>query len=59
MRMCFIYNWGDYMDESILDEFEAEYDCQVEVKYFTENEAMYADVKIQILIMTCFFPLTT
>lgn len=51
-----IYNWGDYMDESILDEFEAEYNCRVEVKYFTENEAMYADVKNSDINYDLLFP---
>lgn len=51
-----IYNWGDYMDESIIAEFEAEYNCRVEIKYFTENEAMYADVKNSDINYDLLFP---
>ena len=35
-----LYNWYDYMDESILEEFEQEYNCTVKVSYFTDNEGM-------------------
>ncbi len=35
-----LYNWYDYMDESILKEFEKEYGCTVRVSYFTDNEGM-------------------
>lgn len=51
-----VYNWGDYMDESIISEFEAEYNCRVEIKYFTENEAMYADVKNSDINYDVLFP---
>lgn len=35
-----LYNWYDYMDESILAEFEEEFGCTVKVSYFTDNESM-------------------
>lgn len=40
-----IYNWGDYMDESILEAFEAEYDIKVNYEMFASNEDMYVKIK--------------
>lgn len=48
-----IYNWGDYIDDSLLDEFESWYEDQtgesVKVKYdtFDTNETMYMRIDTQ------------
>lgn len=55
-NVLYVYNWGDYMDESIVPEFEAEFNCKVEFKYFTENEAMYADIKNSDINYDVLFP---
>ena len=36
-----LFNWGEYMDESLLDEFEEEYDCKIIYETFDSNETMY------------------
>ena len=46
-----VYNWGDYIDEELLDEFEVWYEeqtgCKVEVVYqtFDINEVMLAKIE--------------
>ncbi len=40
-----VYNWGAYMDESVLEEFEQEFDCKVNYETFQTNEEMYAKIK--------------
>lgn len=40
-----VYNWGDYIDESILAEFEEEYGIKVEYEMFASNEDMYVKIK--------------
>ena len=49
-----IYNAGEYIDTSLLDKFEEEYDCEVVYDTFDSNEAMYtklsAGQKFDILI---------
>lgn len=35
-----LYNWYDYMDESVLEDFEAETGIHVNCIYFTQNEDM-------------------
>lgn len=37
-----IYNWGDYMADSVIKQFEKEFNCKVKVDVFDSNEAMYA-----------------
>ena len=36
-----IYNWGDYIDPELLDEFTAETGIQVDYQTFDSNESMY------------------
>lgn len=36
-----VYNWGEYIDMSVLDDFEAETGIQVNYQTFDSNEAMY------------------
>jgi spermidine/putrescine transport system substrate-binding protein len=40
-----VFNWGDYIDESVLGDFEKEYGIQVNYDYFTTNEEMYVKLK--------------
>lgn len=40
-----VYNWGQYIDESIFDDFEAETGIRVVYKTYGSNEEMYAKIK--------------
>lgn len=40
-----IYNWGDYIDPTLIKEFEAEFKTKVIYETFDSNEAMYTKVK--------------
>jgi spermidine/putrescine transport system substrate-binding protein len=40
-----IYNWGDYIDEDLIDKFEDQTGYQVNYETFDSNEAMYTKVK--------------
>lgn len=40
-----VYNWGDYIDPSVLDGFEEEYGVKVIYDEFATNEEMYAKIK--------------
>ncbi len=40
-----IYNWGDYVDPSLLKDFEEESNLKVIYETFDSNEAMYTKVK--------------
>lgn len=40
-----VYNWGDYIDESVNDEFEELYGVKVQYETFQTNEDMYIKVK--------------
>ncbi|HEX2954473.1 MAG TPA: ABC transporter substrate-binding protein [Bacillota bacterium] len=40
-----VYNWGDYIDESVLKDFEKEYKVKVNYDTFTTNEDMYVKLK--------------
>lgn len=39
-----VYNWGDYIDESVLPEFEKTFKVKVNYDTFTTNEDMYVKV---------------
>ena len=41
----YIYNFGDYIDMDLIDEFEEEYQYAVVIDYFDTNEEMYPVVK--------------
>jgi spermidine/putrescine transport system substrate-binding protein len=41
----YVYNWGDYIDESILEEFEKEAGIKVIYDTFATNEDMYVKIK--------------
>ncbi len=36
-----ILNWGEYIDETVLDDFEEEYNCEIIYETFDSNESMY------------------
>lgn len=40
-----VYNWGDYIDESVIGEFEEKYGINVNYEMFDTNEAMYQKIK--------------
>ncbi len=40
-----VYNWGEYIDESIFDDFTAETGIKVNYTTFATNEEMYAKLK--------------
>lgn len=40
-----VYNWGDYIDESILDDFEKEYGIKVNYQTYGSNEDLYVKIK--------------
>ncbi|MDR1604717.1 MAG: ABC transporter substrate-binding protein [Gracilibacteraceae bacterium] len=40
-----VYNWGDYIDQSVLDDFERESGINVIYEEFDTNESMYAKIK--------------
>ena len=41
----YVYNWGEYINEDVIDMFEDEYDIKVIYDEFMENEDMYPMVK--------------
>lgn len=41
----FIYNWGDYIDPTLIESFEEEYGYNVIYETFDSNESMYIKVK--------------
>lgn len=40
-----VYNWGDYIDMSIISDFEKEYDITVNYEMYETNESMYQKLK--------------
>ncbi len=36
-----VYNWGEYIDQSVLDDFEDEYNCEIIYETYDSNEVMY------------------
>lgn len=40
-----VYNWGDYIDPSVIEDFEKEYNIKVNYSTFDTNEDMYVKVK--------------
>lgn len=40
-----LYNWGDYIDPSLLTKFQKETGYHVNVETFDSNEAMYTKIK--------------
>ena len=40
-----LYNWGEYMGENLISNFENEFDVKVIVEYFDSNEMMYTKLQ--------------
>ncbi len=40
-----VFNWGEYIAEGVIDEFEEEFNCRVIYEEFDSNEAMMAKVQ--------------
>ncbi len=40
-----LYNWGDYLSEDVMLDFEKEFNCIVEQDFFDSNESLYAKLK--------------
>lgn len=40
-RTLRVYNWGQYIDKTVISSFEEEYDCRVIYETFDSNEIMY------------------
>lgn len=40
-----VYSWGEYLDTSLLREFEKEYNCRVIYETFDSNESMYTKIQ--------------
>lgn len=40
-----VYNWGDYIDEDVIRDFEDKYDIRVNYDQFATNEEMYVKIK--------------
>ncbi len=40
-----IYNWGDYIDKTVLDEFENEHNIKINYETYATNEDMYVKLK--------------
>lgn len=39
-----LYNWGEYMGDNLISDFEKQYDCKVIVELFDSNETMYTKI---------------
>ncbi|MCH4889796.1 ABC transporter substrate-binding protein [Acidaminobacter sp. JC074] len=44
-EVVYVYNWGDYIDENIIDMFEEETGIKVVYEMFETNELMYTKLK--------------
>ena len=44
-RTLKFYNWGEYIGDDVISNFEKEYDVDVISEYFDSNEAMYTKLK--------------
>ena len=40
-----VYSWGEYIEPSLLDDFEREFDCEVIYETFDSNETMYTKIQ--------------
>ncbi len=40
-----VYNWGEYIDEDLLDQFEEEAGIKVNYSTYSDNESLYATLK--------------
>ncbi len=44
-QVLHVYNWGDYTSMEVVEAFEKEYNCKVQLDTFDSNEAMYAKLQ--------------
>lgn len=44
-EVLYFYNWGDYIDEDLVEQFEEETGIRVISEYYDSNEAMYQKIK--------------
>ncbi len=44
-NVVYVYNWGDYIDETILDDFYNETEIKVIYDWYDSNETMYTKLK--------------
>lgn len=40
-----VYNWGDYIDKSVIEDFQKEYGIKVNYETYATNEDMYVKIK--------------
>lgn len=40
-----VYNWGDYIDESVISDFEKEFHVKVNYELYASNEEMFVKIK--------------
>lgn len=40
-----VYTWSDYIDTSLIEEFETLHNCKVIIDTFDSNESMYSKIK--------------
>lgn len=52
----YVLNWGDYMDETLIDEFELQYDVRVSYKTVGSNEEMATELKKDNVVYDLMFP---
>ena len=36
-----VYNWGEYIDKTVISDFEDKFDCRIIYETFDSNEIMY------------------
>ncbi|WP_227367936.1 spermidine/putrescine ABC transporter substrate-binding protein [Halomonas sp. M20] len=57
----YLFNWTEYMDPEVLEDFEQEYDAEVVQSYFTSNAEMFSklaaggDAQYDVVIPTDYF----
>jgi len=44
-EVLYVYNWGEYIDSTVNDQFEKEYGIKVVYDEYDNNESMYASLK--------------
>ncbi len=52
----YIFNWSDYIDPQLIQEFEEEYNCKVRYSTFDSNENMLTKVKSSTQSFDIIFP---
>lgn len=52
----YILNWGDYMEETLIDEFESLYQVKVSYKTVGSNEEMATEIKKNNVVYDLMFP---